>query len=246
MTSEPIIVCGVDGCPAGWVVVTHPIDQPQLANVAIVARFVDILALPQTPSVIAIDIPIGLPERSGLGGRACDSAARLSLGDRRSSVFSVPARAAIAEHDYAAACEIAAQTSDPSRKISKQSFNLFPKIREVDAAMTPDVQHRVFECHPELVFWRLNGQRPLDLPKKVKSQPSAAGLDLRRALLRTAGYSEATLADCPFRRRDAGADDVIDAIANAAAASAIAQGLAHRVPDHPPLDAKGLRMEIWG
>ncbi len=244
--TEPIVVCGVDGCPAGWVVVTHPLDQPHAAEVLIVQRFVDILALPQAPSIIAIDIPIGLPERSGLGGRACDSAARVPLGDRRASVFSVPARAAIVEYDYAAACAIAAQTSDPSRKISKQSFNLFQKIREVDAAMSPDVQRRVVECHPELVFWRLNGHQPLSLPKKVKSQPSSAGLEMRRALLRSAGYSEALLNSCPFRRRDAGADDIIDAIANAAAASAIARGHAHRVPENPPLDAKGLRMEIWG
>lgn len=246
MTGGETWVCGVDGCRAGWMVVMHPLDAPSRATVSIVATFADILSCAETPAMIAVDIPIGLPERSGLGGRLCDSAARVPLGDRRSSVFSVPARAAVAEHEYAAACRQAAQFSDPSRKVSKQAFNLFAKIREVDALMTPALQARVVECHPELAFWRLNGRRPLDQPKKVKSQPHGPGLDLRRQLLHEAGYPRDVVQQAAFRSRDAGEDDVIDAFANAAAAAAILRGEAFRVPDTPPVDGKGLRMEIWG
>lgn len=246
MTGTAPWVCGVDGCRAGWMVVTHPLDAPSTAKVSIVATFSEILLLAETLAMICVDIPIGLPERSGLGGRLCDSAARVPLGDRRSSVFSVPARAAIAEYDYAAACRQAAAFSDPARKVSKQAFNLFPKIREVDAVMTPELQTRVVECHPELAFWRLNGRRPLDQPKKVKSQPHGPGLELRLRLLHDAGYPRDVVQQATFRRSDAGADDVIDAFANAAAAAAIVRGAACRVPDRPPIDSKGLRMEIWG
>ena len=48
---------------------------------------------------------------------------------------------------------------------------------------------RVFEVHPELAFWRLNGGRALTEPKKVKSRPYEPGLALRRRLLIAAGLA---------------------------------------------------------
>ena len=134
----------------------------------ILPRFVDILAA--APATVAIDIPIGLPERAGHGGRAAENAVRPLLGARQSSVFSVPARAAIAANSYRDACAIALAASDPPRKVSKQLFMLAPKIREVDEVLRAEkaAAGRVFEVHPELAFWRLNGGRALDQPKKVK------------------------------------------------------------------------------
>ena len=75
-----------------------------------------------------------------------------------------------------------AATSDPPRKVSKQLFNIAPKIREVDEVLRamPDANGRVFEVHPEVAFWRLNGERALTEPKKVKSRPYEPGLALRR------------------------------------------------------------------
>ena len=128
MTHSPT-VAGVDGCPAGWLVVVRPLDNPARATVQIIATFAEILALDPQPVMIAIDMPIGLPERAGLGGRPADVAARTVLGARQSSVFSVPARAAIMEPEYRASCEIAFRNSDPPRRVSKQMFNIFPKIR---------------------------------------------------------------------------------------------------------------------
>ncbi len=58
-------------------------------------------------------------------------------------MFAVPARAAVAQSDYRQACDVALALSDPPRKISKQTFNIFPKIREVDGAITPEMQRRV-------------------------------------------------------------------------------------------------------
>ena len=98
----------------------------------IVPRFADVLAASERPAVVAVDMPIGLPERTGPGGRAAENCVRPLLGARQSSVFSVPSRAAIYAPDYAAACAIAQTTSDPPRKVSKQLFNIAPKIREVD------------------------------------------------------------------------------------------------------------------
>jgi len=238
-------VAGVDGCPAGWVVVLSQIEGRAAPMVRVVFTFAEVLALPERPEVIAVDIPIGLPDKAGLGGRAPDIAARAVLGARQSAVFSVPARAAVMEVDYRAACDVAYAHSDPARKVSKQTFNLFPKIREVDALMTPELQGRVFECHPEAAFWAMAGERALELPKKVKSRPNPPGLELRRGLLEAAGFPRAFLEAVPFPRAVAGADDVLDACACAVTASRIVAGVARRFPEKPLVDGRGLRQEIW-
>src|SRR3982075_737496 len=85
---------GVDGCRTGWVVAfAQAVDSDM--HVRIVPRFADVLAAPEAPSIVAVDIPIGLPERAGPGGRAAENAVRPLLGARQSSVFSVPSRAAL-------------------------------------------------------------------------------------------------------------------------------------------------------
>ncbi len=104
-------------------------------------------------------MPIGLPERVGLGGRGAERAVRSFLGPRQSSVFSVPARAAVYAPDYPSACEAARAHSDPPRAVSKQCFHLFPKIREIDGLLRaePALRGRIFESHPEVAFAVLAG-----------------------------------------------------------------------------------------
>ncbi len=55
-------------------------------------------------AAIAVDMPIGLPDRIEGSGRAAERAVRPLLGPRQSSVFTIPARAAIEATDYASAC----------------------------------------------------------------------------------------------------------------------------------------------
>src|SRR5690349_7279641 len=207
-------LAGIDGCPSGWIVAFACADLSEV-RVRLVARFIDVAVAPEAPEVIAIDIPIGLPERAGYGGRAAENAVRPLLGARQSSVFSVPSRAAIAATDYREACRIALATSDPPRKVSKQLFNIAPRIRELDEALREaDAAARVFEVHPELAFWRLNGGCALTEPKKVKSRPYEPGLALRRSLLLAAGFADAVLqGPAP---KTAAADDLLDALACAA------------------------------
>jgi predicted RNase H-like nuclease len=242
--SEPAWVAGVDGCPAGWLVVLRDTCGVASPSARIVATFAEILSLPEAPAVIAIDIPIGLPERSGIGGREADCAARRVLGPRQSSVFAVPARAAVMQTDYAAACAAALATSDPPRKVSKQAFQLFSRIRELDAVMSTTLQRRVVECHPEAAFWAMNGDRPLELAKKVKSQPSEPGLAFRRTLLKAVGFPAPFLSLSSFRRSVAGPDDFLDACACAWTAERVLTGTAHTFPAEPPFDARGLRQVI--
>jgi predicted RNase H-like nuclease len=235
-------LAGVDGCPAGWLVALVQPDGDAV-RIGIAPRFADILAAPERPAVVAVDIPIGLPDTTGRGGRAAENAVRPLLGQRQSSVFSVPARAAIAAADYAEACRIALATSAPPRAISKQLYMIAPKIRDVDAVLRADpaLAARVFEVHPEVAFWRLNGERALDEPKKVKGRCHEPGLALRRCLLAAAGCPAAD----SVPPAGAGPDDLLDALACATVARRIHAGLAVPFPDPPPRDAYGLPMAIW-
>ena len=87
---------GVDGCKAGWFVVEFSRKGDWGINI-----FPDIGAIWQrvseTPPLILIDIPIGLPRK---GTRACDVLARSVLKKRASSVFPVPCRKAIQALNY--------------------------------------------------------------------------------------------------------------------------------------------------
>jgi len=242
---------GVDGCRAGWVVAFM---RPQSGEVRlrVVPRFAEVIAAPEAPATIAVDIPIGLPEQAGRGGRTADNAVRSLLGARRSSVFSVPSRRAVfaevgpfgdqqsrcAAHQRA--CAVARETSLPPRSITIFAFGIFSKIREVDAVLRSDraLYGRVCETHPELAFWRLNGARPLASAKKTE-----AGLALRRRLLIEAGLAPAMVNGAP--PEGAGPDDLLDALACAAIAARIHRGRAQSFPDPPERDACGLPMAIW-
>lgn len=241
---EDLWFAGVDGCPAGWMAAFIRAGQDG-ARVRVVRQFADIFSAPEAPAVVAVDMPIGLPERAGPGGRAAENAVRPLLGERQSSVFSVPARAAIYAEDYREACRLALANSEPPRKVSKQLFNIAPKIREVDGFLRGNPTHapRVFEVHPELAFWRFNGGRSLSEPKKVKSRPYAPGLALRRELLVAAGVSMEAVNIAPPNGADA--DDVLDALACAEIARRIHLGAAKPFPDPPGRDAFGLPMAIW-
>lgn len=228
-------VVGVDGCPGGWIAVRWGTTLSH----HLCRSFTEVLAM--DAAVIAVDMPIGFPQGSG---RAAEREVRSRLGERQSSVFSVPSRAAVMCDDYRDACAANLAHSDPPKKVSKQIFHIFPKMREVDALITPELQSRVVEVHPELAFWAMNGEMPVALPKKVKGQPYATGLELRKALLARAGFPLADLPPPSYRRADVGADDLIDACACAWSARRILHGRNIRFPADPPHDARGLRMAI--
>lgn len=242
--TETIYAAGADACPGGWISVMYPVGQPHRATSHVYETFAALLAATAHCAAVAIDIPIGIPETATAGGRLADRAARAVLGARKSSVFAVPARAAVACSDYREACVAAFAHSDPPRKVAKQTFHIFPKIREVDALMSPALQHRIVECHPEVAFWAMNDRQPLSEPKKVKSSPYGPGLDLRRQLLIRHGYTAAFLngPNCP--RKVAAPDDFLDACATAWTANRMATSQSDRFPDRPDYDPRHLRMEI--
>lgn len=245
-------VLGLDGCPGGWVCARWDGSAD-----LVLERYGDLASVfagPRPWFQAAIDIPIGLPEVAGPRGRAPERLVRPLLGMRQSSVFSVPSRAAVeagvlADGDdvarYQAACRIARATSQPPRAISKQAFYIFPKILEADALLRSRPDLPLAECHPEVSFWAMNGRRPLELPKKVKSSPYAEGLALRITLLAAQGVPVASLTPAQARTLRVGLDDLVDACACAWTAWRIAKGTAEAFPHPPEADSYGLPMAIW-
>lgn len=250
----PVAVAGVDGCRAGWVAMVRSPGSPTAAMVH--AAFADLVEAVPTDTVIAVDMPIGLPAFTTHGGRGPETIVRRFLGQRQSSVFSIPSRAAVHAatrsfttveawyEDHRLASRIARDTSDPPRGVSIQAFALFPRIREIDALLRerPELRASVFESHPELAFWRLNGGCAMTSPKKVKGQVNPSGMAERRELLARHGI-EPTLLRTPIA--GTGADDVLDAAAMLLIAERIAHGKAESFPDPPLYDEHGLRIAIY-
>lgn len=235
-------IVGVDGCRAGWMAVwreTHRGGTRFRFHIHVFANLAELeLGIPGF-AALAIDMPIGLPERIDGPGRPPEKLVRPLLGARQSSVFSIPARAAVEAPDYAEACRQALATSFPPRKVAKQGFNLFPRIRELDRFLRerPFLRDCMVETHPELVFRRLKGE-PLVHPKKT-----SAGRQERLALLAGAGLPDALLTSAP--PPGAGGDDLLDAAACLLTAErhALGQAIAH--PASIVRDAYGLPMAIW-
>ncbi len=227
-------VAGVDGCRAGWIVVLlQRTRRGWTHQVTLCPKFADVLALEPSPTVIAIDMPIGLLDLPQPGGRVCDRQARQLLGRRASSIFTPPTRPMLEATHY-----------DQVRALglSIQSFNILPKIREVDQLMTLALQQRVHEAHPELAFLALAGA-PLQHNKKTPE-----GREERLCILEGTfrGIRQAFNNDClVFKRAEVALDDVLDAYVLAWTALRMSTGRANRVPGDPPVDRSGLRMEIW-
>jgi predicted RNase H-like nuclease len=179
-------------------------------------------------AAVGVDIPIGLADAQR---RRCDTEARQVVGVRRASVFSAPLRPLLGTTSYEEANERSRAIVE--RGISKQTYHLIPRIAEVDALMTTELQGWIREVHPEVVFARLKGA-PLENPKR-----RTAGRQERLAILRP---FVGDVSDLPRAAGIAG-DDALDAIATALAARAMVRGEATVLGDGAR-DVRGLAMEM--
>jgi predicted RNase H-like nuclease len=219
---------GLDGFSLGWVAVLLDGDEHTISFHADITE-----ALSGKFDRAGIDIPIGMTED---GERACDRLARERLRPHFSRVFTGARRWLWQEFsDPDEANEDALRRGQT--RVSRQLWHLGRKIMEVDAFLHAHPLIDVCEVHPELVFLRLNGNRPL--PAKKSEQGDA----LRRRLLKRQGF-RAIDRWLDKERIGTGAkrDDVLDACAVAIAARDPKGSL----PDgEPPLDKYQLPMRIW-
>lgn len=230
---------GVDGCRGGWLVARAVAEPFGLVGVTVHPDLAEVIAdvSARRTRLVAVDMPIGLPDR---GRRACDDQARAALGPRRASVFPAPVRAALGAQDHADA--VRRSRAVDGRGLSVQTWGLIPRIAELDerlAAAPVWVRSRVVESHPELALATLAGA-PMRHPKRT-----VAGRRERLAVLRR--WASRAWTQPSAVPRGAAADDVLDAIALAVRA-------AQWLGDGPPpvelgdgsLDARGHPMRIWG
>jgi predicted RNase H-like nuclease len=164
--SRVVEVTGLDGTQEGWVAViwTGPHTPASAQHVAtgLLRKFIATSA----SSTIVIDIPIGFVDKAERGGRICDRRVRKDLTRLRgSSVFPTPVRGVLAAKSHKQASKINRDSSPHRIGVTVQAYNLLRKLLEVDALMTPKLQQRVYEGHPEFSFFLMQGCRPMEYKK---------------------------------------------------------------------------------
>lgn len=224
-------VLGVDACRAGWLGIALGPGQVTAYTAARIDQLVAAVQTDGPVEVVAIDMPIGLPDA---GPRRADGLARAAVGPRWRSVFLTPVRAALQAPDHPTAIAVNQRTAGLG--VSAQAFALRTKLLQVDAW----VRHagtRVVEVHPEVSFATLAGT-PLSEPKTTW-----AGATHRRRLLTDAGIHLPD--DLGPAGSAAAIDDVLDAAAAAWTARRVAQGQARAMPDPPETFSDGIPAAIW-
>ncbi|HUZ43511.1 MAG TPA: DUF429 domain-containing protein [Acidimicrobiales bacterium] len=223
------LLAGVQPCPGGWLVTSAKLQGISLAGPApeVYPRFIDVLDHRPALSVVALHLPLGLPNGHEAGGRTCDRAARRLLGRPRSAaIASPPSRQ-----------DLRAWKSGQPTAVSAVTRSLLARIAEAYEVIGSYHQRTVFEVHPELSFFQLNGEAPLRYPKHTR-----AGREERVALVqeRIPGMQSALNAHPPGTKPA----HVVDGLAMLLTARRIRARSIARLPDMPEWDSEGLRMEF--
>jgi len=228
---------GIDGCRGGWFLLG--LDEAGDCIFRRLARITELDAYLNSARVVLIDIPIGLHGRH-CEERLCDRQARAVLQPRRgASVFPAPSRCALPCEDYAQASQ--RNRDCTGRGLSRQSFALLPKIREVDDYLRQQRRRaNLHEMHPEVCFWALNQQTPMYFNKKTSDGYEERVAVLSQHFPRARAVIDQALLQ--YRRAVLARDDIVDALVGAITARH-ARALC-RFPDTPQHDETGLPMEI--
>ena len=262
-------VGGVDGAAGGWVMAITGANGGTEVEFSLWTSFTELWAEARRQSLVAvgIDMPIGLPSVSR---RSADERTRDLLGPRRSSLFWSPPAAALNAGDYDEANQ--ASREHLGMGLSKQAYNLLPKIREVRSVLVPadfgaSSAPRAAEVHPELSFAAMaatlpptasprhlgsrtsHGEeptpsRPLQHPKRYQ-----AGIAERLALLESCfgRITESAVLSPLAGPPHPALNDLLDAAATAWTARRIAAGHATQLgaaDGHVPLDDAGFPLTI--
>jgi predicted RNase H-like nuclease len=233
-TSQTRLSVGVDGCKGGWIAVS--LASEGTCSFALCTRFGEVCSKFGEADIILVDIPIGFVDE-GSDERECDRLARMAIGARRSSVFPVPCRKALLSRSYDQACAVNRRVV--GRAISRQTWNIIPKMREVDEYLGRAEPHPpIREMHPEVCFWALAGFRALAHGKLTPKGHAERISILRRHVDGVAKIEQQVLEAYP---RTVGRDDILDALCGAVTGLSPALST---LPSAPATDAKGKAMEV--
>jgi len=228
------LLAGIVPCPRGWLAATAKLqgitmspEEPQVFD-----GFLNVLDYKPAYQIIAVHAPIGLLDEPGSKGRSCDQQARRLLGwPRAAAIASAPVRPSLRCRSYEEA--VAANGG----RLSPIVWYQRRKIAEVDKDIAPYWQRTVFEVHPELSFFQLNGDKPLQYPKRT-----GKGRDERREILEARIPGVERILEARLNRISAAR--LLDAAACLWTARRIMSRAVTRLPDDPEWDSQGLRMEM--
>ncbi len=167
LTKDQFLSVGIDGCKGKWLAVAL---SNQGYQVNLFDRIDQVCDYYKNADSVLVDMPIGLAE-SKVEIRP-DTALRKKLPGKASSVFNTPCRQAVYETDYSTSSNLNNEVL--GNKLSRQSFAITPKIKEVDVFLQthPEWKNRLLESHPEYCFALLNDGNPI-LENKQTSEGAA-------------------------------------------------------------------------
>ena len=222
------VVAGVTPWGSNWIVGSAKMHAATFAPEPprVYSSFIEVLDERPSFSVIVVNAPVGIVENSQAGVRTCDREARALLGRRGSAVHNAPTRAQLVGGDQSA-----------GERLDAVSATLLPRYREVASEMSPYRQRVVYEGHPELSFYQLNGNKPVHRSKKIE-----AGRLERRTLLERKMPGVDKILDSELKRVPL--KHLLDVAALLWTARRVFGHAAIRLPSDAEWDSEGLRMEM--
>lgn len=229
---------GVDGCRFGWIGICF-FDQGWSFYLE---KHLKTLMEKSNPDICFIDIPISLSKNESV--RECDAELRKLLPNNfKSSVFNAPVKLVLEAKDYLRGKEI--NQFITGKKITKQTWNIVPKIREVNNLLDhKPVYSRIFyEAHPETFFFRFNNDKPLNFKKKTPGG-RIERLEILEQLYSKAGdiYNEIVMSTL---RKNVNYDDVLDALVLALGCKIIYPDNMQAIPAKLKPDDKGVLQNVF-
>jgi predicted RNase H-like nuclease len=225
-------VIGIDGCKAGWIIAKTLEDKS--ISFQIIKNLNDDYLKESNVSLIGIDIPLRL---SSSGKRLAEIEARVLLKNRACTIFSPPTLNALTAKNYIDACKI--NFKECGKKISKQSWNLFPKIKEAQEFLENKsiIELGVFEVHPELSFMAMNDMNLIRASKKT-----VIGREIRIKLIQKffPKFSFESVRN-KYKKNQVLDDDILDSVSVLWSTQRIVDNIAKFVPK----DSKKTDMRIY-
>lgn len=227
-------IAGIDGSKGGWVCVSGYENNFKELKFEKLKEFDDIKS--KDFNLVLVDIPIGLDIDLKKGGRIVDKLARKELLTNKSSIFNAPSRLVLEAKNYEEANKI---NKNKGMGLSKQSWNLVKKIKEVDEFIRNSNKTIIFESHPEIIF------QVMKRDKVSTKKKNDEGIIERTNLLEKNGFNKVFLeknlsAKDSFYKKD----DFIDACSLFWSANRAIAKTEVKIPNDIVLDSEGIIMQI--
>ena len=197
---------GIDGCKSGWCCALYNKGE---ININVFSSIEEFTRGINSKFKIWIDIPIGLGSKKN--PRTIDQLLRSKLSSFKHSVFNCPTRKAVYANSYSEAKEL--NIVETSKSISIQSWNITPKIKDLDTYLLSNKDHIEFfeESHPELCLSQLNNGLDLQFSKHKKN-----GIEERLKILKIHEPSIFEIFNSTLKkysRKLVSKDDILDSLA---------------------------------